>query len=88
VQLPGLYGIRNPFTIHPARDRKRLACTREVGSDVFICAGQLPVSIDRLDYKPGMVVDPRRLWLERLGTSSDRQYKQADAQTNQSELQQ
>jgi hypothetical protein len=41
-----------------------------------------------LDYKPGMVVDPRRLWLERLGTSSDRQYKQADAQTNQSELQQ
>jgi hypothetical protein len=77
VQLPGL--LRR--TAYEILAHEKLA-------PMFSYVLQFPVSIDRLDYKPGMVVDPRRLWLERLGTSSDRQYKQADAQTNQSELQQ
>jgi hypothetical protein len=75
-------GIRNPVAVHPARNREHLACTQEVGPEVLICAGQFPIRIDRLDDKPGMVVDPRRLWRKRLGTRSDRQCKQPNPQSN------
>jgi hypothetical protein len=82
------HGKRNPFAVHPARNRKRLARAREVGAEVLVGAGQLPIRIDRLDHEPGMVVEPRRPGRKHLAMRGGLQCKQAGAQGNQSKRQQ